>query len=105
MLRGVPNRLMLKDNRAKKVRNNVLPNSAQAIQMFEANGGHLTEDSSFGIDPLANDMEKFQIRETVFGTKYPSFDPVFHNLVNGNDALFQNALKFFVDITYRLSAS
>ena len=31
------------------------------------------------------------------------FNPIFHQLVNGNDFLFKEAVLYFVDITYRLS--
>ena len=31
--------------------------------------------------------------------RYPSFEPAFHNIVNGNDALFREELLYFIDIT------
>ena len=58
----------------------------------------------FGEDPPENDVEKLRIRGSLFGNKYPTFDPIFHNLVNGNVELFQTGLELFIDITYRLSS-
>ena len=54
MLRGVPNRRMLADYRAVRVRDYVVPSTLRAVQVFEADGGSRTYDSSFGEDPLAN---------------------------------------------------
>ena len=102
MPRGIPNQLMLADNRAKKLDPRILPTPAEAVRMYEEHGGHLTEEGHFGRDPLANDAEKCRIRETAFMDRYPS---AFHNIVNGNDTLFREELKYFIDITYRLSAS
>jgi len=105
MPRGVPNQRMLMDNRARKIDNRNLPLSIHAVQMYEDNGGHITEESNFGTDPLAGDPEKITIRDRAFSEKYPSFEPVFHQIVNGNDRLFQAGLKFFIDVTFRLSVS
>lgn len=105
MPRGIPHQLMLADNRAKKLDPRILPSPAEAVHMYEVHGGHLTEEGHFGKDPLANDTEKCRIRETAFIDRYPSFEPAFHNIVNGNDALFREELKYFIDISYRLSAS
>jgi len=93
---------MLMDNRARKID---LPLSIHAVRMYEDNGGHITEESNCGTDPLAGDPEKSTIRERAFSEKYPSFEPVFHQIVNGNDRLFQAGLKFFIDVTFRLSVS
>ena len=73
--------------------------------MYETYCGHITEESHFGQDPLVNDAEKCRIREMAFMERYPSFEHTFHNIVNGNDALFKEELLYFMDITYRLSAS
>ena len=105
MQRGIPNRLMLTDDRTKKLGNSRLPTPTQAIYMYRANGGHITEESNFGEDPLANDVDKYRIRENAFVQKFPSFEAIFHNLVNGNSIPFKNGLKYFIDITYRLSSS
>ena len=105
MVRGIPNRLMLTDNRTKPITSSSLPTPTQATQMYEANGGHLTEESPFREDPIVNDLIKCRIRDGAFLQKYPSFEPMFHNLVNGNNSLFKDGLNFFIDITFRLSSS
>ncbi len=105
MIRGIPNRRMMTDYRAAAIQPHLLPSTSQATQLFETNGGNLTYSSSFGNDPLANSAEKLQIRDCAFIEKYPSFEHIFHNLVNGNDSVFRNAIIFFVDVTSRLSVT
>jgi len=41
--RGVPNQLMLKNNKARMIDPRVIPTSDQAVQLYEQNGGRLTE--------------------------------------------------------------
>ena len=105
MVRGIPNRLMTADYRAAVIQTDLLPSTSQAAQLFETNGGSLTYSNSFGDDPLSDCAEKLQIREYAFFEKYPLFDDIFYNLVNGNDAVFRSALLFFVDVTFRLSVT
>ena len=105
MPRGVPNQRMLVDNRAKKVDRRYLLTPADAVHLYQHNGGHLTEESNFGQDLLANDPQKCAIRDAAFASTYPSFEPMFYQTVNGNDRLFQEGLKYFLDITYRLACT
>lgn len=46
---------------------------------------------------------KINIRHQTFRESYPSFEEIFHNLMNCNPTLFKDDLKFYVDITYCLS--
>ena len=61
MPRGIPNQLMLADNRTKKLDPRVIPLPAEAVRMYEAHGGHITEESHSGQDPLANDAENVEL--------------------------------------------
>lgn len=101
--RGIPNQLMLKNNKARMIDPRVIPTSDQAVQLYEQNGGRLTEPVQFGRDPLECDAMKKTIREQAFQEKYPSLDLMFHQLVNGDTTLFQQALKFYISTTHRLS--
>lgn len=93
MPRGIPNQRMIMNNRAKKIDAIHLLSPQDAMQMYKANGGHLTEESNFGQDPLAGNQEKFALRHAAFISRYPSFQPIFHEIINGNDALFQEGLS------------
>lgn len=93
------------DNRTKKLTGRALLAPADVALLYRQNGGHLTDPTFFGQDPLAGDQQKYSIREEAFATKFPSFDPMFHQTVNGNDHLFREGLKCFIDITRRLACT
>lgn len=76
----------------------------EAVDMYHQRGGHLTELTTFGVDPISDNV-KIDIRARAFQERFPSFEPIFHALVNGNDRLFREGLIFFRDTTYRLSCS
>ena len=48
----------------------MLPSLEQAVQMYRDNVGVLTDPTSFGIDPLAYNSEKKQIRGRAFTSSY-----------------------------------
>ena len=101
--RGSPNSRISIDNRAKSVVPGVLPNCAEAIQLYRNAGGLITDRAKFGEDPLGGNDEKKQIRQDTF-LQHFQFDQIFHEVVNGNDAILKDSLLFLCDITYRLSA-
>lgn len=98
----VPDVVMRRNNRVKRIMTR-LPGPAEAISMYQGSGGRISDGAQFGQDPLYGDDNKCTIRQRSFTSSYPSFDPIFHNLVNSNSSLFENGLKCFIDITYRLS--
>ena len=86
----------------RRVSASSLSTPADAACLYRENGSHLTDPSSVGQDPLASCQEKCAIRGEAFTTRYPSFDHIFYQVVNEDDHLFQEALKYFIDITRRL---
>lgn len=95
---------MNKDNRAKKVAPSLLPQTSIAVQMYTNNGGSLSEPTIFGVDPLASDYRKQSLRLQSFSSSY-SFEKIFYEVSNGSGITFTKALKYFIDITYRLSVA
>ena len=49
---GVPNQLMHRNNQVMLLDPALVPEPEDAVQQFEAHGGHLTLFSAFGQDPL-----------------------------------------------------
>ena len=78
---------------------------AEALERYRQAGGRITDPTYFGTDPLMADNSKLEMREQAFRARFPSFEPVFHTLVNGNGSMFQEGLLFLCDVTYRLSCS
>ena len=97
--------LMGQENRARQITPSVIPPPEQAVQMYRDNVGRLTDPAPFGNDPLANNHEKKRIREASFRARYPSYEDIFHQLVNGIATPFKHTLVFYIDITKRLSSS
>ena len=95
---------MKKNNHAVKIPPHLIPDSTQAVDMYQASGGSLTEPTIFGKDPLDQDPIKRKIREDAI-TNVFSFNDIFGEVTNGNGSTFKKALDFFIDVTYRLNNS
>ena len=93
---GVPNQRVLIDNRVKHVTQSLLWSPTQAANLYRQSGGNITDPAGFGIDPLLSDQHKSLIRSQAFKDKVPSFEPVFHTLVNGDNRLFREGTHVFV---------
>ena len=80
-----------------------LPTAVQALQMYEQRGGSLTQWSKFGTDPLEGNMDLISQRLHQFHQQFPSFESIFHNVVNNNQTPFCDAITAFCEITYQFA--
>ena len=101
----IPNDVMQRNSRITRLDLRHLPSSTQAVTMYREEGGRISDETCFGEDPIYSDSTKCSIRMQAFSERFPSFDAIFHELVNGNPALFESALLFYIDVSYRLSRS
>ena len=101
MKRGVPNRLMNIDNRAKKIDPTLLPSTEEAVELYP---GTISEPCGFGTDPLESSSSKRSIRLEAFCSRY-SFETLFSEVSNGCGTSFSKALLFLIDTSYRLSST
>ena len=101
----IPNNVMRTDNRISILDLRHLPCSSRAVCMYHQEGGRISDESGFGEDPLQGNDAKISIRAQAFHDRYPSYDAIFHDVVNLNPILFKSALLFYIDVTYRLSRS
>lgn len=104
MRRGVPNVLMELDNRTRKIHPQLLPSTTTAIQQYSLNGGTISNPCWFGVDPLQNNHTKMMIRHEAFSPRY-SFKSLFCDVSSGCGSSFSGALKFLIDVTFRLANS
>ena len=95
----MPNVMMLRDNRARRIDPAVIPTVNDAVASYRAQGGHLTDHDELGVDPSSHDRQKSRIRQQSFSEKFPSFGLIFDNLVNGQPQLFREGLLFYLSIT------
>ena len=101
----IPNVAMSRQNKIASVNLHLVPSSNDALLLYRQDGGSITEVSTFGRDPIMDSDEKKAIRLHVFNERFPSFDLIFFETVNLRPTIFRDALLFYIDITYRLSAS
>ncbi|KXJ07190.1 hypothetical protein AC249_AIPGENE13490 [Exaiptasia diaphana] len=80
-----------------------VPTTEEAIAMYEANGGRLTRESTFGEDPLRDHPTLVAERDRLFQESNPDVNYIQGNLANGYPAQFEAAVLSFIDITKRLS--
>ena len=105
MPRGVPNVLMTRNNRVKRISVSLLPSPETAVQLYHQHGGRLSDPRLFGEDPLSCDITKKQIRCRAFSERYPRFEPICDSVCSGDTHLFQEALMFYIDVSYCLTHS
>ena len=79
---------MTKNNQTVTIDPLLVPDSQLALQQFQSHGGHITEFSSFGHDPLEGNLELFRQRESKFLERYSDFGPFFIRLSMGTIVFF-----------------
>ena len=103
--RGIPHILCQVYNRATPIPSGRLPIPEQASQAYRSRAGTLTDPTPSGHDPLESDSMKKHLWMQAFHSRYSSFDTIFHELVNGKNELFSEALPFYIDISRPMSCT
>lgn len=75
----------------------------EVLKDYENTGGSITVFSPFGNDPLSGRPNLISRRDEVFYEHYPTFDPIFHTVVNGDFTLFREGLLLLIAVTSRLA--
>ena len=101
----IPVQVMRVNNKASVINPDLILHPQQAIDQYRLKGGSITDPEQHIQDPLFDDPSKMDIRLVSFNKRFPSIDAIFHGVVNGNATMFIDALKFFIDVTFRLSHS
>ena len=57
--------------------------------MYVSPRRRISDESGFGEDPLQGNNAKISIRAQAFHDRYPSYDAIFHDVVNLNPILFK----------------
>lgn len=81
----------------------MLPTSEEAVLAYEREDGHLSLPEVFGTDLLSGNQQLQKLCFDNFNAAYPSFDVIFHCLVNGNHYPFKEGLQYFIDLTTTLN--
>jgi hypothetical protein len=73
------------------------------VQEYTQLGGHITEESPFGIDPLHGDVTVKMQRDQEFCSRLFSFEAVANAINNHQEDFFEQAIEEFVNITFNLA--
>lgn len=83
----VPVQLMRTNCKTKLLDLVNLPSPEDAVRQYRLNGGSITEPAQSIRDPLCDSFAK-NLRLQSFEKRYPSFERIFHSVVNGDKAIF-----------------
>ena len=90
--RGTPNHLIASNSHTARIDSYLIPLPEEAVRQYQQAGGHITHFSGFGEDPFINNAILSHQREAKFHQRYPNFESLFHELVNGDDSVFREGL-------------
>ena len=96
---GVPEQRAADNNQITPIPPHLVPSVADAKQMYEAQGGQLTEYSHFGRDPLRDRADLVQRRDQWFMQTNPSYKDIFSNVVSDNGQFLEKAILDFISYT------
>lgn len=99
---GIPNVRMREQCCVARIDERMVMSTSEAYQAYTEAGGNLTTESIHGEDPLSSRPELLALREAQFTMRYPSFEPIFHSLVNGDSNLFSEGLLYYIQLTLTL---
>ena len=86
---------MKQTSRTVKVPEYLIPTTAEAVRMYEENGGVLTRDVQFGHDPLGNREDLYESREHLMKCNFPNPTEVFSDIVHNNHRSLERCIKAF----------
>ena len=70
----------------------IIPTVSEVVIMYEANGGVLTRNPTFGFDPLLRRFDLNESSKTLFDRNSVEASIVFSNTVHGESRLLQQTL-------------
>ena len=94
---GIPNQCA-QTSRAARFNPVLAPTHNEAVSDFQQTGGRLHLISEFGRDPLDGRRDLQQFRQDTFTDHFPSFDTIYHQVVNIMTAFFSNSL-YYISLT------
>ena len=97
--RGRPISKMTENNQTVAVPPQLIKEPVEVLKDYENIRGSITVFSPFG----NNRPNLISRRDKVFYEHYPTFDPIFHTIVNGDFTLFSGGLLLLVAMTSTLA--
>lgn len=82
--------------------NHLIPSTPEVVRMYEENGGNLTRNADFGIDPLVEREDLYESRQMLFKSNTPPAKEVFSDAVHGDYNKLEQCIRSFYGITQQL---
>ena len=73
----------------------LIPTTAEAVKIYEENGGVLTGDVQFGHDPLGNREDLYESREHLMKSNFPNPGEVFSDIVQNDHRSLERCIEAF----------
>ena len=74
---GSPRQIMMRSDQTMKIDNTIIKDASDIAREFEDLGGHLTEFTPFGEDPLRDRSDLISRRDYYFFKKFLNLSPYF----------------------------
>ena len=98
----IPIENMIQTSRTVRVLEYLIPTTAEAVKMYEENGGILTRDVQLGHDPSGNREDLYESREHLMKSNFPNPGEVFSDIVHNDHRSLQRCREAFYLITQAL---
>ena len=94
---------MIRTKRMSKIPEHLVPNTPDAVSMFDAHGGKLTRSANFGVDPLIQRGDLYESRSTFFQSNAHPPSEIFADVIHGSFESLRESLRLFYNITLNLA--
>jgi len=102
--RGVPTTNKNRTTKTVFVNPALIPTSVQAVEIYRrVHNGRITEESSFGVDPLEQNLVAYNIRTRNFDAQF-DLKILFSEVANEQSINFERAILYFIAETKRLAS-
>lgn len=98
----IPIENMRQTKNTAQVEEQLIPTTPELVHMYESNGGRLTRNSSFGVDPLLHRQDLYESRDVLFKSNAPTPREIFSEVVHGSTQLLMRSFKLFYNLTINL---
>ena len=94
---------MIRTKRMSKIPEYLVPNTPEAVSMFEAHGSQLTRSAIFGIDNIVQRGHLYESISTLFQRNVPPPSQIISDVIHGNFESLRESLRLFFNITLNLA--
>ena len=99
---GVPIDLANRAQQIGSVPSTQVPTVCEAVVLHEAAGGHLTRESTYGCDPIAENPQLQQLRKRDFFAAYSSMERIFSDVLHNRGMMLKEAIATYIQVTHTM---